>query len=105
MSAARLAAEVVVALDDGEVDQLLVDDGAARASGDPLGFVAAVVAAAGGTPVTLLWPVAAEAERAALLALGVTRVVAKPTAGAALVKVLYPPDTVNLSDPLVSQAA
>ncbi len=98
-------AEVAAVLGANEVTQVLIDDATARASGDAPGFIGAIVATTGSVPISLLWPVATTPERDALLALGVDRVIVKPIAGAALVKVMYPPHTVYSPDRLVSQAA
>lgn len=93
-------------LASGVVTQVLIDDATAKASGDARSFVAAVAAKAGGAPVSLLWPAAAEQERAELMALGVTRVIAKPITGAALVDALFHRDrAAPQQSSLVSQAA
>ena len=98
--------EATALLGTADTCQVLVDDGTARAGGDPHGFVAQLVSAAAGVPVTMLWPVTAEAEREELLALGVVRVVSKPVTGGALVGLLFPAqDTEHLLPPLVSRAA
>jgi signal transduction histidine kinase len=88
------------------VCQVLVDDATARASGDTSEFLTRLVAAAGETPVALLWPVTAESERDELLALGLSQVIAKPVAGATLVQAVFPNEShFDNSQPLVSQAA
>ena len=103
---AGTAADAAASLARGGVAQVLVDDATVRASGDPRQFLATIVAAAGATPVTLLWPAAAEAEREAWLRLGVTAVIAKPVSGAALIAALFPPGCDEAGEPrLVSQAA
>ncbi|MDB5695245.1 MAG: hypothetical protein JWN21_788 [Sphingomonas bacterium] len=89
-----------------DVCQLLIDDATARAEGEAGAFLSRLIVAAGGKPVTLLWPVAAEQERAELLALGLARVVGKPVTGTALVQALFPVGSQQADAiPLVSQAA
>ena len=89
-----------------DVCHVLVDDATARAGGDARVFLAGLVAAARAVPVTLMWPVSSELERHELLGLGLSQVVEKPVAGAALVRRLFL-EGIGSSDtePLVSRAA
>ena len=100
--------EAIAAIDRGMIAQVLVDDGALRGGGEPLSDMSRIseVAAAKGIPIALLWPAAAASERAALLATGVTQVIAKPITGAALVQALVRGPVDRLVDPpLVPEAA
>lgn len=98
--------EAVACLVGGRVTRVLIDDGTARLGGHPHRFLAAVAAAAGRAETILLWPVAAANERDELLALGITRVIAKPITGAALIDAVFSPtsDEPNVAA-LVSRAA
>ncbi|MGA1800126.1 ATP-binding protein [Sphingomonas sp. 4RDLI-65] len=79
--------DAVARLAAGNVSRMLIDDATIRAGGDHRAALAQLVAAAGPERVetTLLWPIAADQERDELLATGITRVVAKPVSGGALV--------------------
>ena len=101
--------EVAAAAADGAVTRVLIDHVTAQAGGDPAAFVAGVLAAVHGAETTMLWPAGDEEGRRALLALGLTRILAKPVAGAALVAAMFPPaddaDEESGDRPLVSCAA
>jgi signal transduction histidine kinase/CheY-like chemotaxis protein len=87
---AGTAAEAAECLAAGGIARVLIDDATARADADPRGFVAQVVASADGALVALLWPKGEEAERTALLELGIGLLIPKPITGAALVQQLFP---------------
>ncbi len=99
-------ADAAECLSAGNVTRVLVDDATARASGDPHGFLRTLVTQAGEASVTLLWPTPSDAERDALLALGIARVIAKPVTGRALIAALFGPESDEATRPtLVSKAA
>ena len=103
---ATTPADAATCLAAGSVTRVLIDDATARAGGDHHAFLRAVAAEAGGAVVTLLWPVAAEAERDELLAVGIDAVVAKPVTGSALIAALFGQRSDEMDvPPLVSQAA
>jgi len=87
---AGTAAEAAECLAAGGIARVLIDDATARADADPRGFVAQVVASADGALVALLWPKGEEADRTALLELGIGLLIPKPITGAALVQQLFP---------------
>jgi signal transduction histidine kinase/CheY-like chemotaxis protein len=101
--------EAILLLREGNVAQVLIDDATIRVDGDAHAGLVRIVDAAGiaRTETTLLWPVAAVQERDELLATGITRVVAKPVSGAALIQAIYGgPMPRNAPHPvLVSDAA
>ena len=93
-------------LREGRVFGILVDDATVRAGDDVHRDLARLTDVAGAAvPVTLLWPVSAEAERDALMATGIASVIAKPVSGAALVAAMFPASPAKCDPPLVSQAA
>ena len=97
--------EAATCLASGAVTIVLIDEAAARASGDAHAFVAKMVQAAPEAKVAVLWP-AVEGDPDALLALGVDQVLTKPIGGAALVqRLLGADDAAAQQSPLVSQAA
>ncbi len=83
--------EAVARLAAGGVARVLIDDATVRVGGSPHAGLSRVAQAADatGAETTLLWPVAAEPERAELIATGVTRVVAKPVSGGALIDAMF----------------
>ncbi len=99
----------VTLLAAGKVSRMLIDDATIRADGAHHVALAHIVAAAGpgGVATTLLWPVAAQDERDELLATGITRVVAKPVSGGALVEAMLakPVSNNNAIPDLVPHAA
>lgn len=110
--------DAVARLGDGMVAHVLIDDATVRLGGDPLADLrrladAARLACSGATAVetsvetSLLWPVSAAQEEDELLATGVTRVIAKPVSGAALIRALYgePTPRKAVHPVLVSDAA
>ncbi|MEG3167533.1 ATP-binding protein [Sphingomonas sp. LB3N6] len=106
--------EAVTRLGDGMVAHVLIDDATVRLGGDPLADLrrladAARLAIAGAPPAetSLLWPVSARQEEDELLATGVTRVIAKPVSGAALIRAIYgePTPRKAVHPVLVSDAA
>ncbi len=101
------ADEAIARLRDGGIANVLIDDATVRAGDDALATLAEIVAAAGDAATTLLWPAVSAVSRDELLATGLTRVVSKPVAGAALIAELYPRSvSKNHAIPdLVSQAA
>ena len=96
-------------LAEGPIAHVLIDDATVRFGEDPLADLRIIAQAArsAGAETSLLWPVSAAREQDELLATGVTRVIAKPVSGAALVRAIYgesPPQ--DLEHPvLVSNAA
>jgi signal transduction histidine kinase len=101
--------EAVACLLDKGVAHVLIDDATVRAGGTPHAGLSRIAraATASGAQTTLLWPVAAEAEREELLATGITRVVARPVSGGALVAAMFGLSVAenNLIPDLVSHAA
>ncbi|RYD25278.1 MAG: hypothetical protein EOP89_09530, partial [Lysobacteraceae bacterium] len=83
--------EAVTRLADGDIARVLIDDATVRVGDDALGGLSRVAEAAyiSGAETTLLWPVAAEKEREELLRTGITRVVAKPVSGGALIAMMF----------------
>lgn len=94
---------------EGDVAHVLIDDATIRLGGDAPASLVRIVEAVGraATQTTLLWPISAPQERDELLATGITRVVARPVSGAALIRTIYGdqiiPDTAH--PVLVSDAA
>ena len=99
------AEEAAACLASGSWSGVLIDDATARAEGDPHRFVAAVVAAAGDAPVTLLWPATAPDEQDALMRLDVANLLLKPVSGAALIAALFAAGSSSDDTALVSRAA
>ncbi|MCK8456386.1 sensor histidine kinase [Sphingomonas faeni] len=106
--------EAVTRLGDGMVAHVLIDDATVRLGRDPLADLrrladAARLACSGAPPAetSLLWPVSARQEEDELLATGVTRVIAKPVSGAALIRAIYgePTPRKAVHPVLVSDAA
>ncbi len=101
--------EAVSHVIEGNVAHILIDDATIRLGGDAPASLVRIVEAVGraATQTTLLWPISAPQERDELLATGITRVVARPVRGAALIRTIYGdqiiPDTVH--PVLVSDAA
>ncbi|MEG3085320.1 ATP-binding protein [Sphingomonas sp. PB2P12] len=79
--------EAISRLERGNVARVLIDDATVRGEGDHLVALSRIAAAAvlANAETTLLWPVSADRERDELLSTGVTRVVARPISGGALV--------------------
>jgi signal transduction histidine kinase len=78
-------------LGNGNVARVLIDDATIRSDGKALAGLSRIADAArvSGAETTLLWPVSAEAERIELLQTGITRVIAKPVTGSALVAAMF----------------
>ena len=105
---AASAEEAVASLADAPVARVVIDDATLRAGEDVHRDLRRIVAAAAAIDATVavLWPAAAIADRADLLAIGVTQVIAKPISGAALIEALFCEPRDRLVDPpLVTQAA
>jgi CheY-like chemotaxis protein/anti-sigma regulatory factor (Ser/Thr protein kinase) len=83
--------DAVDQLGNGNVDRILIDDATIRSDGKALAGLSRIADAArvSGAETTLLWPVSAEAERTELLQTGITRVIAKPVTGSALVAAMF----------------
>ncbi len=106
------AASVQDAVDrlvDGNVTRVLIDDATVRVEGAALLGLSRIAEAAyaSGAETTLLWPISADAERDELLQTGITRVVAKPVSGSALVAAMFGSSVAknNSNVDLVSHAA
>lgn len=101
--------EAVARLHAGAVAHVLIDDATIRLGGQAHADLIRIVAAVGsaGTETSVLWPVSAPQECDELLATGITRVVAKPVSGGALIRALFgDPTAENEVHPvLVSDAA
>ena len=101
--------EAIGLIGAGGISQVLIDDATVKASDDVTAALAALAgaASAAGTASALLWPAPDEDQRAAFLAAGINRVIAKPIAGTALAGTLYPSDKndVHPTNHLVTQAA
>ena len=82
--------DAVACLADSDVARVLIDDATVRGD-DALGGLSRIAEAAyiAGAETTLLWPVAADVEREELLRTGITRVVAKPVSGGALIAMMF----------------
>ncbi len=100
--------QAVARLADGDVVRVLIDDATVRGD-DIFGGLSRIAEAASvaGAETTLLWPVAADAEREELLRTGITRVVAKPVSGGALIAMMFDGSvsTSGANPGLVSHAA
>ncbi|MES3154426.1 ATP-binding response regulator [Sphingomonas faeni] len=85
------ADDAVLQLEAGNVARVLIDDATIRVGGDTHAALSRIAAAAAScdAETTLLWPVSAPSERDELLATGITRVVAKPVSGGALVATMF----------------
>ncbi|RZM34863.1 MAG: histidine kinase, partial [Sphingomonas sp.] len=83
--------DAVARLVDGNITRVLIDDATARVGDDVLGGLTRIAqtASVSGAETTLLWPVAADVEREELLRTGITRVVAKPVSGGALIAMMF----------------
>ncbi|SDF33548.1 Signal transduction histidine kinase [Sphingomonas carotinifaciens] len=98
---AASAEDAATRMAQGHVAAVLVDEASVRDEG----AVEAIAAAArGGPPVALLWPAPDPERIAAWKAAGITQVIAKPVAGAAVVAALFGPSR-HGEQVLVSQAA
>ncbi len=101
--------EAVARLHAGNVAHVLIDDATIRLGGQAHADLIRIVAAGGGagTETFVLWPVSAQQECDELLATGVTRVIAKPVSGGALIRAIFgDPIAENEVHPvLVSDAA
>jgi signal transduction histidine kinase/Tfp pilus assembly protein PilF len=105
-------AEAEAAFAENRFEQLLVDEGAARAdAGEPFVALAELMAAArgAGTRVALLWSQTEVPQRAQIEALDADLLLEKPIAGALLVERLFPGSAENhggeAKRPLVSHVA
>ena len=83
--------DAIACLATGNVTRVLIDDATVRAAADVHGDLVRIARAAEacGAETTLLWPVSAVREKEELLATGVTRVVARPITGAALIAAVF----------------
>jgi signal transduction histidine kinase/CheY-like chemotaxis protein len=101
------ADEAVLRLAEGGIAQVLIDDATVRADGNPHDALRAITRAGTAAAVTVLWPACTAAERQDLLDTGVTRVVARPVSGAALIAAMFdsPVSKNNALPDLVSRAA
>ncbi len=98
---AASAEDAATRMAQGHVAAVLVDEASVRDEG----AVEAIAAAArGGPPVALLWPAPDPERIAAWKAAGITQVIAKPVAGAAVVAALFGPSR-HGEQVLVSRAA
>ncbi len=98
---AASAEDAATRMAQGHVAAVLVDEASVRDEG----AVEAIAAAArGGPPVALLWPAPDPQQIAAWKAAGITQVIAKPVAGAAVVAALFGPSR-HGEQVLVSRAA
>ena len=107
---AASAEEAVATIESGGVARLLIDEATLKAGeSDPFTALNTVSAAAQGVPIAILWLKPDAEIQSQLLDAGVTQVIEKPIAGAALVEALIPGGKENSAgggaDPLVSQAA
>ncbi|MEG3147634.1 ATP-binding protein [Sphingomonas sp. RT2P30] len=93
----------------GGIAFVLVDDATAKTAEDLAAALGALVRAAenAGAGMAILWAGLDDAQRAALAAAGMARVIAKPIAGPALAAALYPAKTCDDKAPnhLATQAA
>jgi signal transduction histidine kinase/CheY-like chemotaxis protein len=98
--------EAVTLLAQTVVANIVIDDATLRAGGDPGPALEQLTRAAGDAATTLLWP-ADRLDDPALLTPAITRIVAKPVSGAALVEAIFASPVVknNAIPDLVSQAA
>jgi signal transduction histidine kinase/CheY-like chemotaxis protein len=103
------ADEAVARLTAGGVSHVLIDDATVRIGGEPHTALSKIATAAArtGAETTLLWPKTGESDREELLATGITRVVAKPVGGGALVDAMFGQSVSknNVMPDLVSHAA
>jgi signal transduction histidine kinase len=83
--------EAVARLTAGGVSHVLIDDATVRIGGEPHTALSKIATSAArtGAETTLLWPKTGESDREELLATGITRVVAKPVGGGALVDAMF----------------
>jgi signal transduction histidine kinase len=83
--------EAVARLTAGGVSHVLIDDATVRIGGEPHTALSKIATSAArtGAETTLLWPKTGELDREELLATGITRVVAKPVGGGALVDAMF----------------
>ncbi len=83
--------DTVERLAEGNVVRILIDDATVRIDGEALQGLTRIADAghASGAEITLLWPISADAERDELLRTGITRVVAKPVSGSALIAAMF----------------
>ncbi|MES3109663.1 sensor histidine kinase [Sphingomonas aurantiaca] len=99
----------VTRLGEGAVAHVLIDDATVRLGEDPLADLRRIAGAAGlaRAQTSVLWPVSAGQEQDELLATGITRVIARPVSGAALVEAIYGESTPQkgVHPVLVSDAA
>ncbi len=90
---------------------VLIEDGTARAETDINAALTLIAATAlvKGARVSLLWPIAEEAETRRLAATGISQIISKPISGGDLIEALYPLPVQSLATAetqrLVSQAA
>ena len=99
----------VTRLGEGAIAHVLIDDATVRLGEDPLADLRRIADAAGlaRAQTSVLWPVSAGQEQDELLATGITRVIARPVSGAALVQAIYGESTPQkgVHPVLVSDAA
>ena len=99
------AEEATRRLQDGGVTQVLVDDSAIREEGVAAALAGIVAASHRPLPVHLLWPEAESLEGNNLIAEGLIGVIAKPIAGAEVIRKMFDTSPQTTATPLVTQAA
>jgi hypothetical protein len=87
------------------VTQVLVDDSAIREEGVAAALAGIVAASHRPLPVHLLWPEAESLEGNNLIAEGLIGVIAKPIAGAEVIRKMFDTSPQTTATPLVTQAA
>ncbi len=108
---AASADEAVRLIADCAPRDVLIDDGTARAETDINAALTLIAAAAlvKGARVSLLWPIAEEAQTRRFAATGISQIISKPISGGDLIEALYPMPVQSLAiaetQRLVSQAA
>lgn len=98
--------DAIAMLGADQVANVVIDDAAVRAAGEPQDTLAAIAAAAGQAAVTVLWPLGGISDDV-LMATGITRIIRKPVSGEDLVGTIFGRKVAknNLIADLVSQAA
>jgi signal transduction histidine kinase/CheY-like chemotaxis protein len=99
------AEEATRRLQDGGVTQVLIDDSAIREEGVAAALAGIAAASDRPLPVHLLWPEAESLEGNNLIAEGLIGVIAKPIAGAEVIRKMFDTSPQTTATPLVTQAA
>ncbi|MGE7206566.1 tetratricopeptide repeat-containing sensor histidine kinase [Sphingomonas sp. NPDC019816] len=102
---ARSPAEAVACLRDGDVAQVLVDDSAVRDDGPEAALRTIRAATPPDRPITLLWPDTEPLERNESPPAELIKVIAKPIAGAEVMRMLFDASSQTQHSALVTQAA